>query len=188
MSGALPTSPYHPDMRDPDTARPALMAAFFDLIMAHRYSQISVQKVCTQAHVARSTFYKHFKNLDDLLLANIAPQIGGFARGLLFEADRPHVLTMVEHFWEQRRLSELWRDARFRDMFENQLCDAFAQNRPDAITNRYQAAGITATLRHWINGRLTAKPEDLAQVLITLIVSPQIRHSPPNSRRHPQTQ
>ncbi|MBL4811261.1 MAG: TetR/AcrR family transcriptional regulator [Rhodobacteraceae bacterium] len=148
---------------------PALIEAFFQLIMEERYAQLSVSRVCAKARVARSTFYIHFRNLDDLLLAHIGPQIERFAQGLQDSAKRDQVLVMVEHFWEQRRLSELWRDARFRDLFEDALQAALARNAPArAAMTRHQAAGVTAVLRHWIAGRITARPDQLAQTLITL--------------------
>lgn len=169
MSGARATARYTRHMRNADTARPALIEAFFQLIMEERYGQLSVSRVCAKARVARSTFYMHFRNLDDLLLANIAPQIERFAQGLQDADKRDQVLVMVEHFWQQRRLAELWRDARFRDLFEDALQAALARDSAQSpAMARYQAAGITAVLRHWIAGRITARPNALAQTLIAL--------------------
>ena len=50
--------------------RQALSAALVDLMLARRFSDISVQQVLDRARVGRATFYSHFRNKHDLLLSD----------------------------------------------------------------------------------------------------------------------
>ena len=56
-----------PDRRIARTRR-LLRNAILELIIEKGYAAISVQDLIDRANVARSTFYKHFRGMDDLLL------------------------------------------------------------------------------------------------------------------------
>jgi AcrR family transcriptional regulator len=57
-----------PDRRVAKTRR-ALKAALTDLILEKGYEQVTVQDIIDRADMGRSTFYSHFVDKDDLLLA-----------------------------------------------------------------------------------------------------------------------
>lgn len=167
-------------MRTADTARPALIDAFTSLMMTERFSRLTVQRLCAQAQVGRSTFYMHFQNLTDILMVSIAPMIDDLAAGLIVPAHQIRAQNVIEHFWKQRRLSELWRDAAFRDCFEDALTNALGAYITDDrhVSARYCAAGVTATIRHWIsggqNGRIIATPKALTSVLANMASSGEV--------------
>jgi AcrR family transcriptional regulator len=60
-----------PDRRVGKT-RKALKEALTDLILAKGYEEVTVQDVIDRADVGRSTFYAHFIDKDDLLMAILA--------------------------------------------------------------------------------------------------------------------
>lgn len=157
-------------MRQPNTARSALLNSFFVLMMKQRYSSLSVGALCKDACVGRSTFYMHFKNLDAVLLAVITPMIADLALGLSNNRHRSNAQSVLEHFWEQRRLSELWRDAVFRDLFKDQLTRALTET-PEMPPRAagFCAAGITETLRQWIGGKFSSTPSVLYDELLGLV-------------------
>lgn len=156
-------------MTKANTARSAMIDAFTTLIMAKRFSQISVQEVCRTALVGRSTFYTHFHSLSELLMAAIAPIVDELA-GELLENPRQATRTsqIVAHIWQQRRLGELWRDPDFRDQFEDalflQLLAVGEDLQPQVAL--FCAAGVTSTLRNWVAGRLSASPQEMTARLI----------------------
>ena len=47
--------------------RQALRAALAELVVEHRYETITVQQITARAGVARTTFYLHYQDKDDLL-------------------------------------------------------------------------------------------------------------------------
>src|SRR6476659_9398638 len=60
-----------PDRRVARTRR-ALKEALTDLILERGYESVTVQDVIDRADVGRSTFYAHFMDKDDLLMAILA--------------------------------------------------------------------------------------------------------------------
>ena len=60
-----------PDRRVGKT-RKALKEALTDLILEKGYEAVTVQDVIDRADVGRSTFYAHFVDKDDLLMAILA--------------------------------------------------------------------------------------------------------------------
>src|SRR6186713_3590542 len=60
-----------PDRRVARTRR-ALKDALTDLILEKGYESVTVQDVIDRADVGRSTFYAHFVDKDDLLMAILA--------------------------------------------------------------------------------------------------------------------
>src|SRR4029079_6347017 len=52
--------------------RRALKEALTDLILAQGYESVTVQDLIDRADVGRSTFYAHFMDKDDLLMAILA--------------------------------------------------------------------------------------------------------------------
>ena len=60
-----------PDRRVGKTRR-ALKEALTDLILEQGYESVTVQDVIDRADVGRSTFYAHFLDKDDLLMAILA--------------------------------------------------------------------------------------------------------------------
>jgi AcrR family transcriptional regulator len=94
-----------PDRRIART-REALREALIDLIVERGWDAIAVSDVCERANVGRSTFYTHFADKEELLLAGLhdmrkelrarrsgaAPDPLGFARGL------------IEHVHERQQL------------------------------------------------------------------------------------
>jgi AcrR family transcriptional regulator len=60
-----------PDRRVAKSRR-ALKAALTDLILEKGYEQVTVQDIIDRADIGRSTFYAHFDDKDELLLAILA--------------------------------------------------------------------------------------------------------------------
>lgn len=95
-----------PDRRVSKT-RKALKDALTDLILDKGYESITVQDVIDRADVGRSTFYAHFIDKDDLLMAIFADlQIPGPDTGA-WKADDPAfswTLDLFRHFGSGKRL------------------------------------------------------------------------------------
>lgn len=49
------------------SSKDALKAAFIDLLNRKSYDLITVKMLCNQAHVARTTFYANYANVDEML-------------------------------------------------------------------------------------------------------------------------
>ena len=69
-----------------------LKTALIDLLKTTPYDRISVTDVCDKALVHRTTFYKHFENKEQLLLAALEDQreeiFGNLGTKKLFESPK----------------------------------------------------------------------------------------------------
>lgn len=92
-----------------DKTRRALSDALVALILAQGWDAITVQGLCNQANVGRSTFYVHFADKEELLLSGFASLRQGLrARHPVPRAktERPlgFTLALMEHAQENSRL------------------------------------------------------------------------------------
>ena len=95
-----------PDRRVGKT-RKALKEALTDLILEKGYEEVTVQDVIDRADVGRSTFYAHFVDKDDLLMAILADLEVPSPDASSWKADDPAfgwTLALFRHFGSGRRL------------------------------------------------------------------------------------
>ncbi len=93
--------------------RERVLAAFFELLLAQPYEEITVQSVAARAGVARSSLYEHFAGKRGLLAASLAGPLGVLA-DTVTETDNTAALTsLLRHFWDNR--------ARARSLFTGAL-------------------------------------------------------------------
>ena len=95
-----------PDRRVGKT-RKALKEALTDLILEKGYESVTVQDVIDRADVGRSTFYAHFIDKDDLLMAILADLEMPAPDTSTWKADDPAfgwTLGLFRHFGSGKRL------------------------------------------------------------------------------------
>ena len=85
--------------------RRALVMAFNRLILERGYGALTPSDVAAEADVGRSTFYEHYRGLDDLLGQTIVPVLRPMARGCMEPTMPAATLQVVEHFWTNRALA-----------------------------------------------------------------------------------
>src|SRR5687768_14125094 len=84
--------------------RESLLAAFAYLMQQRSYGEIRVADIADQANVVRSTFYKHFRSKEEVLLGSIEGPFTVLA-GCAVGACTPRQLRLVlQHFWDRRTL------------------------------------------------------------------------------------
>jgi len=106
VAGARDDSRSRPDRRVGRT-RAALKEALTDLILANGYEGVTVQDVIDRADVSRSTFYAHFVDKDDLLMAILADlEMPGLDPALWTPEDQAFGWTraLFDHFGASKRL------------------------------------------------------------------------------------
>ena len=88
-------------------SRRALKEALTDLILERGYESVTVQDVIDRADVGRSTFYAHFLDKDDLLMAILADLEMPAPDSATWTADDPAfgwTLELFRHFGSGKRL------------------------------------------------------------------------------------
>ena len=89
------------DMRVSRT-RTLILNAFTRLALDRRYDQIRTADLVAESGVGRSTFYKHFRTKDDVLLAAMEPILLSLAGAAVGRASKAQVRAMLDHMWTQR--------------------------------------------------------------------------------------
>jgi AcrR family transcriptional regulator len=131
MSGKTPASSSRakrsgvPRGRDPRVrrTRDALGDALVELMHQRPFGAITVQHVLDRAHVARSTFYAHYRGKDDLFLSDVDEFFEGMATLLLRRREASErvapVRELLAHVAEWREFhAALITSGKLRDVWE----------------------------------------------------------------------
>lgn len=98
-----------PDRRQQKT-RAALHAAFRDLLLEHGYEGLRIGDLTARANVGRSTFYEHYRSMDDLLRASLQRPFLAFAQ-LVDMPATPETMdalaAQLRHFRENRQVARV---------------------------------------------------------------------------------
>lgn len=162
------------DRRTQRTRR-AIFDALVRLIFARRYDTIRTADLIEEAGVGRSTFYEHFRNKDDVLVAVIDPIFLPLAIAATGRGSRAALRATLEHVWEQRAFGRaLFEPAllpklqrKLAGMIEARLPDAVPEGPPPALVAMGAAAGQLAMLRMWLVGEASCSADVLAGRLLT---------------------
>jgi AcrR family transcriptional regulator len=152
--------------------RQAILAAMIRLAGEKRWDKITVTDIIVGADVARSTFYKHFANKEDVLIASMHPmltilaQLGG---DLAWRTDLDRLLT---HYWTSRALARSVFGGQRAEIVERALRDQINQvtSQETSMAVRQMtairvAAGRIALIREWVKGEFSAEPRCIADAI-----------------------
>lgn len=160
--------------RRSEQTRTELMAAFSDLVFAKGFENVSVKDVIASAGLARSTFYEHFSNKEDVLRACMT-RFFAVVADCVHADEMPEPLPRVlEHLWSNRRLTDA--------IFSGHAKVILGRNQADLVELRLRALSPTLRLPHrlaaiqigeaqlaliesWMRGRAPCSVETLADGL-----------------------
>ena len=150
----------------------AILTAMVELIGEKRWVDITVGDIVDRADVARSTFYKHFSNKEEVLLASMQPMLCILAQregDLSWRADLDRLL---KHYWASRSLARAVFGGERASVVERALRnETFLGMGGDAsIATRQMvairmAAGRIALIREWVKGDISVKPHIVADAI-----------------------
>lgn len=159
--------------------REAILSAFNRLFLKRGYEPLSPTHVARTASVGRSTFYEHFRGLDDVLWQAVQPLLLQLATNSLTDELPDRMTALLAHFWENRKVARqlLAGDSQrrvLRNLQEQFMCVlALQETRPvpnyrssrREVLALQMAAGHLAVLEAWLSGRLRQSPNDIATAL-----------------------
>lgn len=154
--------------------RKAISDAFTVLLFSRRYGAIRTVDVIEAAGVGRSTFYEHFRNKDDVLVAVIEPLFNPLADAAAGRGNLGALRFMLDHVWEQRAASRMLFEPplaiklqrKLAAMIEARLPNDEEGAPPRALVAMGAAAGTLAMLRMWLAGEAACSSETLARRLL----------------------
>ncbi len=168
--------------------RAALRDALLSLLADRGWDDVSVQDICEQANVGRSTFYMHFQNKEQLLEGGLS-DLRGFLRGQggAQHEGAPEILpfarALIEHIHEQRKLfrSIIGRrsghvvQTRFKEMVlqlvEEDLSRFLAAGWQRDATVHYVAGAFVELLAWWVEARGARQVEEIERHVHRLTLS-----------------
>jgi AcrR family transcriptional regulator len=181
------------DRRSQRTRR-LLSTALIDVMLEKRYDQITVQDIIDRANVGRSTFYAHYLDKDDLLVAEFTRVLDALTQhGEQITSDAlapPRLVLFFRHVQEHHRLyTALARGGgidllhkkgieRMRQSIEQRLRAALpAEQTPAAplpLVATYVAGAIFTVLTWWLDHGMPYTPEQM-DTLFQRLVQPGLQ-------------
>ena len=164
--------------RDFDRRTQRTRLAIFDalrcLIFTRRYDAIRTAEIIQIAGVGRSTFYEHFRNKDDVLVAMIDPIFVPLAAAATGRGSPPALKAILDHVWEQRALARVLFEPPLLNKLQRKLAGmieirapVLSEGPPPALIAMGAAAGQLAMLKMWLVGEASCSANVLAGQLLT---------------------
>jgi len=113
-------------------SRDELAWALIDLMREKDYDAISVQDVCAQAGVGRSTFYTHFADKDEMLIRHVVVFVewmgGRFAWDARHDSYRFDLAFLLDHVRDMRAVFDSLARSRRIELITRVWQDGFARH------------------------------------------------------------
>jgi len=157
-----------------ERTRRTILGAFVGLIFRDGFDHITVQSIVAEAGIARSTFYEHFGSKEDVLRASMAQFFVVLARCVSSDDQPVDLIKVLDHFWENRRLTDAIFAATPRRILAlslSEMVEAQLRERsgdlvlPPRLTALHIAEAQLALVENWLRGRAFAHASNIAEAL-----------------------
>ena len=151
-----------------------LVEAFIALLLERSYRTVRIADIVTRADVGRSTFYEHFRDKDEILLASMGWMFALLADAVKPEACRESLIRLATHFWSNRSLARTVLVHPVQPKLERALTGAIEDRllTSSPAKRRLRAVGIAAgqlsILGAWTRGELSASAGEVADALLRI--------------------
>lgn len=161
----------------------AIRNEFLREYMKKNYSRMTIKDLCAMTPVARTTFYAHYQNIDEVLeeieddlIAGLKEVAARVSRGDMPEMDfhsfmQETILYIKEHWDGFRALLVTQPDTRFEEKLKAAVKDHFRMRYPEKILcvnygliAEIMASSILAGYRYWISNPDQMKEDNLIRV------------------------
>lgn len=170
--------------RQAEQSMRALAEGLLELLADHEVEELSVTMLCQRTHVSRTTFYRHFSRLEDVLAWHVDGLLAAYAQTHPVGRDYvAHVRDIVLEMPLSRELLRTFHDRHLmwvlRDAFERRVMLAMGgenfsrllgEPRYDDYQRRFIVDTLLSVLGTWVGRGFAEKPEELAEVLAKLVV------------------
>jgi AcrR family transcriptional regulator len=166
-----------------------LEQGLLELLEEERYETISIQQITDQANVGRATFYLHYNDKEQLLLATLQRLTDEFERGLpalvrqdFLTGNRTLIIAMFQHVLRSRRLCQALLGEHGQGLMVRRLhthpADQLDQRGvapwlhmagegvsplvPASFLASYLSGALIAAITRWLDHDCLASPEEMA--------------------------
>jgi AcrR family transcriptional regulator len=151
----------------------ALVDAFISLMQKGSYRSVKIAEIVARADVGRSTFYEHFHDKDEILLASMGWMFAILADSVRPDTPRDPLVRLADHFWSNRSLARTVLVHPVQPKLARALTKALEERLgPSSADRTLRAVGIAAgqlsILGAWTRGELTASASEVAEALVVI--------------------
>ncbi len=154
----------------------ALFEAFTTLVLQRPYDDIRIADIIQQAGIARSTFYQHYRNKDDILVNSMHGMLVVLADAATGRGRHGAVQHILEHFWENRQLGRIILNSPAYRRITTELAQIIearwqetpppASGIPARLLSIQLAEGQFSVIRTWLSGTIGCRVDALATHLL----------------------
>ena len=154
--------------------RRRICTAFTRCTFAKGFENVSIAQVVAEAGVARSTFYEHFADKEDVLRACLARIFKPIAASGFIDIDAEELNRALSHLWLNKRLADgifTGRAGTILHRMQVDLVEACYRRKTDSASSQARpvAIGIAgfqiSYVEAWLRGRFPATPDIFAKSL-----------------------
>lgn len=170
--------------------RHLLSEALVALILEKGYDATTIKDITDRADVAHATFYRHYRDKDELLMDNlegVIREIEGFTREpALHDAEE---YLIFKHAQEQRALYRILLGSRGTVQVRKRITEMLAANKlrtcpslfaptatiPPAIAAHHMAGALLLLIEWWLDHDTPHSAHHMAQFYRQMVVEPTLR-------------
>ncbi len=172
------------DIRSESTKK-LLRDTMVQLLNQEDFDHITVDRICTNANVSRSTFYLYYQDKYDLFVNCIYEMVEPKGGQLMHESLECYFDRVLDVIYKNRKLMsrlqkyngsrEIQRkiDAKFIDIFSHYYCALQQQGiqlaAPIELIAEYVCGGVLAVINYWIKNNLTVSKETLIKLMVSFV-------------------
>ena len=177
------------DLRVQRTRR-ALREAFIQLVIEHGYEAVAVTDITRQAQVGHKTFYRHYRDKQDLVYAILGEMLAEGQAVLLpptsasaAEQNTIQALRFADQYADLLRA--ILRSPAAEQLVQPLIAFGLAEGRrffggretPEAIVAYHFVTSMLALVRWWLEQERPYPPEQMAEYINRLVIRP-MQHIP----------
>lgn len=165
------------------------MDALIALMVERGYDDVTVQQILDRAGVGRSTFYTHFRDKEELLMANLENLRNGLLNHWRFLIKSQattlgslgFALPFFQHLTSNRHLYRPFIRGEAGMIFERQIRRIFAEMAREDIAAKpgwagrdvegavqFIVGGLMSIMAWWLDQRVNITPEELNHIFLRL--------------------
>ncbi len=170
-------------------SRRLLGNALIELMQEKRYIDITIQDIIDRAEVGRTTFYKHFRDKEDLLMSNLAIVLENLIRHMDSGGDDQLLLSTVDFFKHVKEHQDLYKamlTGQGMDMLFNKGQALMSRkiekhleklpykkaevSIPIPVLTNYLAGSFLILIKLWIDHKMVYSPEQMDKMYQELVM------------------
>ena len=176
-----------------EKTKASLKKALEEVLKAKPDSKIRVEDILEEAHVSRSTFYAHYKTVEDLI-SSVSEDIFHHVFSHSLKSEKTHdfsntsifdttdlITHILYHLQEEKDLIQAISRSRYSSLFFNEFRSEFApiasalssahpkDGIPLALVKTSATENFLLALRYWEEEDFKEKPEEISKIYFALL-------------------